>query len=476
MKNWLIVSRDKYFDLDKAFDSYWTITWPQVVDALPGDIVYIYEEGACDAIKYKCIVEETDLSTMDDGTVEFVWDLSFYDEASTYMRLQLLAELDKSRLSKRQLEAAGVFLHGSSELSYADTDVIEELAGDYSEIGDHAYEATRHDREEEPVHSEESGKGKTPAQDKVKSSGSEKKDSDISDKFSNPLNKLSNPFKKLGTTLNKYGKKRTIGIASVCIVLLLTIGYFTIHIYEPADCEHPKTCKICGKTQGTKLGHKWDSGKVIDEADCEHEGKMLYTCKNNSSHTREETIPAKGHNWKAADCEHPETCTECNATRGSALGHDWIEATYDAPMTCSRCKTTIGDKKGMVRSIPSHWADKTEDFYPKKGASVYTTPKEFSELQKCRWIKVEFGLDDKFLDHDWRIALRSNGSWDKWYTITADEIKAKSTVSSNGITTYTVTLNVNPSTDIDAIVFYPSNIRENEKWSVYIEPIEAQVD
>lgn len=459
MKNWLIVSRDKYFDLDKAFDSYWTITWPQVVDALPGDIVYIYEEGACDAIKYKCIVEETDLSTMDDGTVEFVWDLSFYDEASTYMRLQLLADLDKSRLSKRQLEAAGVFLHGSSELSYADTDVIEELAGDYSEIGDHAYEATRHDREEEPVHSEESGKGKTPAQDKVKSSGSEKKDSDTSDKFSNPLNKLSNPFKKLGTTLNKYGKKRTIGIASVCIVLLLTIGYFTIHIYEPADCEHPKTCKICGKTQGTKLGHKWDSGKVIEEADCEHEGKMLYTCKNNSSHTREETIPAKGHNWKAADCEHPETCTECHATRGSALGHDWIEATYDAPKTCRRCGTTTGDKKGMVYNVSGRW---TDDFvtFGIWDCPVYELNSPLKKVIKVK-IKVRF---DKLVADEYYIQFKTGGKWSYHWTLEAHE----------GQLEYEATYSMNDYKSIEALAIEPrtDNYQDGTVW---ISIPEAQV-
>ena len=48
------------------------------------------------------------------------------------------------------------------------------------------------------------------------------------------------------------------------------------------------------------------------------------------------------HNWKAATCTDPKTCTICGATEGTALGHNWNAATCTDPKTCARCGTTEG--------------------------------------------------------------------------------------------------------------------------------------
>lgn len=48
------------------------------------------------------------------------------------------------------------------------------------------------------------------------------------------------------------------------------------------------------------------------------------------------------HDWQAATCTEPETCSSCGATQGEALGHDWQEATCLAPKTCARCGATEG--------------------------------------------------------------------------------------------------------------------------------------
>ena len=37
--------------------------------------------------------------------------------------------------------------------------------------------------------------------------------------------------------------------------------------------------------------HDWDEGKITKEATCKEEGIKTYTCKNNSKHTKEESIP-----------------------------------------------------------------------------------------------------------------------------------------------------------------------------------------
>ena len=54
----------------------------------------------------------------------------------------------------------------------------------------------------------------------------------------------------------KPRRKRWIPWAAAAAVIgLLLIGFFTIHIYEPATYTQPKTCKICGATVGNVKGY-----------------------------------------------------------------------------------------------------------------------------------------------------------------------------------------------------------------------------
>ena len=50
------------------------------------------------------------------------------------------------------------------------------------------------------------------------------------------------------------------------------------------------------------------------------------------------------HEWQAANCETPKTCTRCQITEGEALGHTWADATTEAPKTCTVCQKTEGEK------------------------------------------------------------------------------------------------------------------------------------
>ena len=52
------------------------------------------------------------------------------------------------------------------------------------------------------------------------------------------------------------------------------------------------------------------------------------------------------HEWTAATCTAPKTCTKCNATEGAAAGHDWAAATCTAAKTCKTCKVTEGSPLG----------------------------------------------------------------------------------------------------------------------------------
>lgn len=49
------------------------------------------------------------------------------------------------------------------------------------------------------------------------------------------------------------------------------------------------------------------------------------------------------HEWAAATCTAPETCSKCGETQGEALGHDWQAATCTAAETCSKCGETQGE-------------------------------------------------------------------------------------------------------------------------------------
>ena len=75
------------------------------------------------------------------------------------------------------------------------------------------------------------------------------------------------------------------------------------HSWTPATCTAPKTCSVCGVTEGSALGH----------------------------------------NWSAATCTTPKTCSVCGQTEGSANGHDYQNG------VCTVC----GEKKEGHITLPA---------------------------------------------------------------------------------------------------------------------------
>ena len=106
--------------------------------------------------------------------------------------------------------------------------------------------------------------------------------------------------------------------------------------YNEATCTTPRTCKICGKTEGEPLGHDWKEATCTEPKRCARceitEGKPL------------------GHDWKEATCTEPKRCVRCQMTEGEALGHAWDKwIVTKKPTTteggqeerrCTRCKVT----------------------------------------------------------------------------------------------------------------------------------------
>lgn len=178
----------------------------------------------------------------------------------------------------------------------------------------------------------------------------------------------------------KKPKKKRGGLIALIVVLVLfalaAAAFFTIHIWEPATCTDPETCKICGKTQGRAEGHEWEPATCTEPQTCETCGK-----------TKGEPL---GHDWAEATCTEPKTCRTCGETEGEAPGHDWAEATYDEPKTCRVCGETEGDVKGWVGYADADFATEQTQI-----GDAYGHAYVFDEaLVGCRKMTVHFKLTD----------------------------------------------------------------------------------
>ncbi len=122
-------------------------------------------------------------------------------------------------------------------------------------------------------------------------------------------------------------KLALLSLVLVCVMLLSACG--CEHEWIKADCENPKTCELCGETEGEPKGHDWKDATCDDPKTCAKcdatEGEAL------------------GHTWVDATCAAPKTCSACGETEGEALAHTWLDATTEAPMTCTVCGATEGD-------------------------------------------------------------------------------------------------------------------------------------
>ena len=86
------------------------------------------------------------------------------------------------------------------------------------------------------------------------------------------------------------------------------------HTWQEATCTSPRTCEVCGETEGEPLGH----------------------------------------DWTEADCTKPRTCRRCGETEGEPLGHDWEEKNEKGGRVCRRCgknEKTLFDNLGPLSQV-----------------------------------------------------------------------------------------------------------------------------
>ena len=102
-----------------------------------------------------------------------------------------------------------------------------------------------------------------------------------------------------------------------------------VHDWKDIDCNTPKTCSLCGATDGEVIGHSWIS------ASCS-QPKYCYRCRLTEGEPTE-------HDWREATCRKAKYCFDCKITEGEPLEHIWTEATCTTKKTCTLCKKTEGN-------------------------------------------------------------------------------------------------------------------------------------
>lgn len=266
--------------------------------------------------------------------------------------------------------------------------------------------------------------------------------------------RVSNEIEKVQMAMHTHQwEEATCTEPKTCSVCGKTEGEALGHKWKKATCEEPKICSVCGETEGEALGHKWKPATCTEPKTCS-------VCK------KTEGIEL-GHDWRPATCIKPKTCRSCGKTEGVAMGHDWKEATYDTPKMCSRCKETQGNVKGYIPYYvleQGNWAEKDFDEH-----DYSITPWVFDkEIKKCRKLRVGYGVEAKEgnplgIYECW---VRSHGKWKMIGTVDVKEEEKA----------FEATFIIKPPIDIDAILFEPQkSYRDGHlSWASIYEFYEAQ--
>ncbi len=131
------------------------------------------------------------------------------------------------------------------------------------------------------------------------------------------------------------GKKCTVcGEITVAQTVVPMVG----HSWTAADCDSPRTCSVCGETDGAALGHTWTAATCTTPKTCSACGKTEGTV---GGHTVV-TLPSKAPTCEEGGFSEGSYCSVCDEVFAAqikfpATGH--IEATRKeniVPSTCSQ--------------------------------------------------------------------------------------------------------------------------------------------
>ncbi len=80
------------------------------------------------------------------------------------------------------------------------------------------------------------------------------------------------------------------------------------HTWVDATCTAPKTCSVCGATEGSALGHSYTSA-ITKQPTCTEKGIKTFTCQHDSSHKYTEEVAPLGHDYVKTEVA-PTTTTD----------------------------------------------------------------------------------------------------------------------------------------------------------------------
>ena len=152
--------------------------------------------------------------------------------------------------------------------------------------------------------------------------------------------------------IGKKKKSWSATVAAICVVFLLAVGvvfaYFNVHLWTDATCTTAKVCKICGKTEGSSLGHRWLKNDCVSPKRCSVCGEV--------------SDRAAGHTWIPATCTTVKTCSVCGMTQGGTAPHtlttniysDYSHNKVETEEVCTQCgcvvKATSADLTTLLDS------------------------------------------------------------------------------------------------------------------------------
>lgn len=194
------------------------------------------------------------------------------------------------------------------------------------------------------------------------------------------------------------------------------------------------TCTECGATKDEIIpasGHDWAADLTEDTpATCEHTGSKSKHCSRCAEITDVTEIPALGHDFKngtwLSDADHHwKKCSRCDATdEASKVEHKWDNGKVTAPATCTEpgnmrytCETCSAEKDETISAAGHDYSVPLDNAAP---ATCETDGKE-TDMKCSRCDAVEIGktlpaLGHAPVHHDAKAASCTGIGWDAYDT------------------------------------------------------------
>lgn len=148
-----------------------------------------------------------------------------------------------------------------------------------------------------------------------------------------------------------------------CAICGRTEGDALGHSWQPATCTEPETCERCGVQQGKPVGHKVKEWKTQTEATCANEGIAVGKCVN-CGEEQKQNIPKTEHSFgdwvvdKEASCTEKgsqhRVCAQCGKTETqdiAMLDHTEGEWTVTKAPTITSSGTVLPGEKSLKCSV-----------------------------------------------------------------------------------------------------------------------------